>query len=473
MADAFNPYRDWLGLANGQRPTTYYGLFGLKPLESDPDRIRNAIVRTVAKIRAVHPGDYMREWQQVMNEISAGKTCLTDPAAKAAYDAQLREAVSKQQPPRSTAAASTPEVANPPPPRSTVGTHLPAPGAAPGNVPTPAPPPIARPPSPPAFGPVTGSVPNPASPPIVEPPPAPGDGGYGYPAFPQAAPTVPANPWGQAGAVPDHPASQGYAPSYAAAGGRPVRIAKSSAARRGRQKSTSMVGPVIAVLIVVVAGLVGVIAYQEYEKSLASARAQKAPKVAEKRPQPKAEDTSLKLTANQPPPQDPAVMQRSLADAIAALGKRDVSGARSAVSHAAANASSPEDQKTIQKYERLCEAVGKFWGIIWERVNKFKPSQPVTLGKTRILVIEAGGGRFSYKVGNKIHVCSAETVPSWLAIALAEASRGEDPSFKEIYAAFLAVDPDGDRSRARALWSEAKLEESLPAIDSLPPTASP
>jgi hypothetical protein len=47
-----------------------------------------------------------------------------------------------------------------------------------------------------------------------------------------------------------------------------------------------------------------------------------------------------------------------------------------------------------------------------------------------------------------------------------------------MYGAFLAVDPDGDRTRARSLWSEAakmgvNIDQLLPSLDSLPTAPGP
>lgn len=506
VADSFNPYRDWLGLADGQRPPTYYGLFGLKPLESDADRIRKAILRLAAKIRGIHPGSHMLEWQQIIDEISAAKACLTDPAAKAAYDARLggtasRQKLSPQVSTRSSPDTAVPPMATPPsatsdasarrtptsdavsqPARTEIKRQSPRERAiprsagqppaasipAPGNAPAPIPPPVAGPP--PASIPVPESVPTPIPPPVAGPPPPPGDGSYDYAAFSQGyALPQPGHP-GQAGA-------QGYPPPYASQGGVPIAIAQRSTIRRSRRRNSTRTGPAIVFVLFVIVGLLGAVAYQLVGKDLftASARPAKIGKAAEKRPQPKDDDADLSqsATASRILPQDSASLQQDLADVVRSLGKRDIAGAQAILSRARSKARSPEDQKTLEKHAKLCDEVGQFWRAIGERVSKFRPAEEVTLGKTRIVVVEAGGGRFSFKVGNKVRVCTAETIPSWLAIALAEGNLGGDGPSKETYGAFLAVDPEGDRSRARALWSESKIEEALPPLDSLPPTAMP
>ena len=166
-------------------------------------------------------------------------------------------------------------------------------------------------------------------------------------------------------------------------------------------------------------------------------------------------------------------MQENLTDVVGALAARDIPTAEALVAEARSNASSPDDQKTVDKYEKLSQDVGEFWRIMADRVSKFRPQEEVALGKTRIIVVEAQGGRFSFKYGRKIFNGTIETMPSWLVIVLADGSMTSDGRSKELYGAFLAVDPEGDRTRAGALWSEAAvagipIEESLPALDSLP-----
>jgi hypothetical protein len=443
VADSFNPYRDWLGLADGQRPTTYYGLFGLKPLEGDAEQIRVAVVRTMAKVRDILPGNRMREWQLLLNELSTAKTCLTDPAAKAAYDAQLREALSRpKQHPQGSAARSP---AAPRRPTSGDSGKRQAPSAAQPSRGAAAPPPVA----PPVVGRAPGHV----------------DGGS----------AVQTDNWSQAGdgeEYPDYTLPVSDAPAE-------TGQSRGSSARRGRRRTTSLVGPAIALLVIVVAGLAGVYVYLEFNKPFAPSRspakvAKKTERATVRKAEADSDESKPDGTSSLSPRPEPATLQKSLAEVLAALVKRDLPGARTALTDAAASARSPEEEKSVAKYKKLCDDVEQFLRVVGTRVSKFRAKEEITLGKTRILVVEAGDGRFSFKVGSKVRVCTPETIPGWLAIALVDdMPAGEGPS-KEIYGAFLAIDPDGDRARAKTLWAEAakggaKIEELLPAIDSLPP----
>jgi hypothetical protein len=90
VADAFNPYSQWLGIETG-RPPNHYELLRIAPFEADLKVIAAAAATQMAKIRGIRPGPRAADWQRVLDELAAAKDCLTDHTAKARYDEQLRE----------------------------------------------------------------------------------------------------------------------------------------------------------------------------------------------------------------------------------------------------------------------------------------------------------------------------------------------------------------------------------------------
>ena len=526
MADSFNPYRDWLGLANGQRPATHYGLFGLRPLESDADVIRKAISRLVAKVRGIHPGNRTREWQEIIKEILVARACLTDPAAKAAYDAQLRASGGA-----TGAAFREAPMARPPASPQAKGV---APSAAKGKPGTPtkqkrtikgskAPspikdaPPLATPPAassgasaplpiwecPPDDGSQTPEYGHPEGyqadpPPIWEWSPDAGSppSAYGYPQGYQGDPPPVLGPaQGYPGFAPADPAQAGHAPPGAAGYppdemsfapdpeanqiAVPVEVFWDPMSEEMPEQSFTIVGLAITFLfsvVVVLATLIGFLMYQRYTMNVSTARARQPNRVEVAKPQgelPRPTVSDPGRSASEELARKKAGLQKNLTELVAALARRDIPAAQAIVAQARANAQSPDDQKTVDKYEKLSEDVREFLRIIGGRVSKFQPSEEVTLGKTRIIVVEARGGRFSFRYGSKILNYTVETLPTWLVTALADGNLADAGPSKELYGAFLAVDPEGDRSRARSLWSEAakmgiKIDQLLPSLDSLP-----
>jgi hypothetical protein len=90
VADAFNPYSQWLGIETSG-PPNHYELLRIAHFEADPKVIASAAATQMAKIRGIRPGPRAADWQRVLDELAAAKGCLTDENAKARYDEQLRE----------------------------------------------------------------------------------------------------------------------------------------------------------------------------------------------------------------------------------------------------------------------------------------------------------------------------------------------------------------------------------------------
>jgi len=101
----FNPYRDWMELDGEPTTPDYYQLFGLPQFESDGEKIATAAARAATKVRSCRPGEHAKEWASLLDEISAAQKTLTDPAARAAYDQQLKSNPAAVAPPASTPAA--------------------------------------------------------------------------------------------------------------------------------------------------------------------------------------------------------------------------------------------------------------------------------------------------------------------------------------------------------------------------------
>ena len=81
MAD-FDPYHKWLGIAPHERPANHYRLFGVATFEPDADVIDAAADRLMTYVAHCATGPYTAESQKVLNELSAARLCLLNPAKK-------------------------------------------------------------------------------------------------------------------------------------------------------------------------------------------------------------------------------------------------------------------------------------------------------------------------------------------------------------------------------------------------------
>ena len=113
MAEAFDPYRQWLGIHKEEQPPHHYRLLGVRIFENELTVIENAADRAMLHLRTLSLGPNSAKAQQLLNEISAAKICLLDLQRKKEYDAQL-EAKSRQ------SIASLPSLVKSPLPVATV-----------------------------------------------------------------------------------------------------------------------------------------------------------------------------------------------------------------------------------------------------------------------------------------------------------------------------------------------------------------
>ena len=82
-------YKEWLQVAETNRPLNYYQLLKLKPFEDNSNVIRKQYRQLNAHVRKYASGEFGKESQQLLNELAKAMLCLTDQQRKAEYDASL------------------------------------------------------------------------------------------------------------------------------------------------------------------------------------------------------------------------------------------------------------------------------------------------------------------------------------------------------------------------------------------------
>jgi hypothetical protein len=90
MSTGFDPYHAWLGLPPGSRPSNHYELLGLKLFASEPPIIADAADERLAKIKPLLAGAQGAMAKQLFDQLTVARAALLSPAAKRAYDAELR-----------------------------------------------------------------------------------------------------------------------------------------------------------------------------------------------------------------------------------------------------------------------------------------------------------------------------------------------------------------------------------------------
>jgi thiol-disulfide isomerase/thioredoxin len=90
MAERFDPYVEWLGIRESARPLSYYQLLGVPEFEDSLRAIAVAADASLARLKSCNPGERRGRWEQMLDELSLARLCLSDRNRKLQYDTQLR-----------------------------------------------------------------------------------------------------------------------------------------------------------------------------------------------------------------------------------------------------------------------------------------------------------------------------------------------------------------------------------------------
>lgn len=79
-------YKEWLGIPEGDRPPDFYTLLRVVQFEDDAEKIQTNYRKLNAHVRKYATGQYLKQSQDLLNELAKAMLCLTDPNSKREYD---------------------------------------------------------------------------------------------------------------------------------------------------------------------------------------------------------------------------------------------------------------------------------------------------------------------------------------------------------------------------------------------------
>lgn len=82
-------YKEWLGIPEGDRPPDHYTLLRLVQFEDDEEKIQSNYRKLNAHVRKYATGQYLKQSQDLLNEMAKSMLCLTDADSKRDYDISL------------------------------------------------------------------------------------------------------------------------------------------------------------------------------------------------------------------------------------------------------------------------------------------------------------------------------------------------------------------------------------------------
>jgi len=161
------------------------------------------------------------------------------------------------------------------------------------------------------------------------------------------------------------------------------------------------------------------------------------------------------------------------------LGQRDLAGARRQLVAAERVAQSQPDLDRVTRLETMVNVLEEFWKGMREAVASLDAGVELKVGETYVAVVESSRDRLLIKTAGRLRSWAVEDLPSVLVLSVAEEFFREDAVKKLLIGAFLAVDPKGDRAKARRLWQEAArgqtgvdVKQLLLELDAAPAGAS-
>lgn len=458
MAEAFDPYLQWLGIRDTQRPPNHYRLLGVELFEADPEVLHNAVDRQMAHIRTFQSGKRSAESQRVLNELAAARVCLLNAEKKAAYDAKLKAELEAAGNAGASGAGGQGVVVS-----------LWGPPVSVSPPPPPPPPPL---------------------PPLVAPPVVENIVSAAVAELSTAEPEIPGLPaetpsWtGTLKAA--WSGGQGQA-SDAAAGSQPMTV---------HLRRLSMIAVIAAIVSVLLSALIilfnspeegsppsktkqGASPFDGGERDNTSREGRKPPpsvgkntelpKTPDKNGKGKGNSASSSATATNGPdahsakPNDPKTPPGPLPpfrelrrNARMAMRVRDLERARQGLMLAKQAVGDNDDHRSIEHLSGLLEALENFWKAVAAGMADLKPGDSVRVSGQAFPVVECTTEQLVLQRGDAKFACTLRTMPCDLALVIARNKLSDQASSWYSAAVFLAMDAGGNRNLAQQLAQEAQ-----------------
>ncbi len=98
VSEAFNPYREWLGLEADVEAPHFYQLLGVELFEDDRAELMTAADKALVRVRGFRPGPQAAAWAKLLDELAQAKACFQNQSRKSLYDNNLRQNLERQRP---------------------------------------------------------------------------------------------------------------------------------------------------------------------------------------------------------------------------------------------------------------------------------------------------------------------------------------------------------------------------------------
>jgi hypothetical protein len=135
---------------------------------------------------------------------------------------------------------------------------------------------------------------------------------------------------------------------------------------------------------------------------------------------------------------------------------RDLKRAKRQLELATGQADLPSQKVQVAQFRALETQLVRFWSAVRAGLETLEPAEELHIGNAIAAVVESGPDSLALFVTGSRRDYTLANLPTKVALFVAQRGANEDaPASQVCWGAFHAVDPRGDRSRARQLWESA------------------
>ncbi len=141
--------------------------------------------------------------------------------------------------------------------------------------------------------------------------------------------------------------------------------------------------------------------------------------------------------------------------ARASIEWNDVEDAKQKLAKAQPLIRTPQDQAEWERLDALAEYMGDFLEWAGKAMGTLQSMEQITIAGEHIGVVESGQGHLVLRRSGKNVTYSVDSIDPVLADFLIGKQVEKSADNRVLYGTYLAMNPEGDRAKARKLWEEA------------------
>ena len=162
-------------------------------------------------------------------------------------------------------------------------------------------------------------------------------------------------------------------------------------------------------------------------------------------------------------PEDPAAeqkrtaeLQKTFTDIRRAIASRNIAGAKKLVDAATANAKTDDEKAELDRLAALSSYMESFLRWVAQSMGTFEVMATFPVGNEEIAIVESEPGKLIVRVRGQNKTYTLNNLNPRLVDFLLQDQLNLSADNLLLYGTYHAMDPQGDRNKARMVWAQAK-----------------